>query len=137
MALLGVWSAGCRSHPRHTFNVFCYQCLLAQRVLSLREAMSVLANYPATPCIISWPFSNNQICTAFAVVNTFEEFSNAFTEYTHVLNHVGFGLSSRGCELGQAAQPSRCGAWPSDCATHGYCLLRTATSACGRTGEEG
>jgi hypothetical protein len=68
--------------------------------------MSVLANYPATLCIISWPFSNNQMCTAFAVVNTFEEFSKASTEYAHVLNRVGFGFSSRGRELGQAAPPS-------------------------------
>jgi hypothetical protein len=57
--------------------------------------MSVLANFPATPCIISWPFSNNQICTAFAAVHTFEEFSKASTEYAHVLNHLGFGFSSR------------------------------------------
>jgi hypothetical protein len=48
--------------------------------------MSVLANYPATLCIVSWPFSNNQIFTAFAVVSTFEEFSKASTEYAHVLN---------------------------------------------------
>jgi hypothetical protein len=80
--------------------------------------MSVLANFPATPCIISWPFSNNQICTAFAAVHTFEEFSKVSTEYAHVLNHLGVRLlfqTFEDVDFPQAAQPSR-GAWPSGCA---------------------